>query len=341
VFIFKSVKPRPLTASPPTGLLGFIAGEFAPRVASLWPEPHLAFLTAPAARRHLVCLALSRAAPGAAIDACALLTRPMKQAVKAAIASPPEGLARALERLGERAWKADDYAALLRVLASQRTGKALQHRDEITAPDVRALGQLPDALLDHGLGRLPLSDTAAGLVADAFNALAARDGEAAARTLAPRWAGADTLKTLIEFIALDLEPEPPAPPFAGTDRLRPLATKAAILDAAGRFKNCMRGQMHWACSGSSAFYEWIEPPGVVLEITRDRLRGWVLDQARLVENKPVPQACQEAITETLRSMGVHVGRSLWRLNDALGDATGAPPSPVQSEEEVIQELFGA
>ena len=51
----------PASAAAPSPLLTYLAGEFAPAIAALWPAPHAVFLTAPAERRHLVCLALALA----------------------------------------------------------------------------------------------------------------------------------------------------------------------------------------------------------------------------------------------------------------------------------------
>ena len=45
-------------APAPTSVLKFVARDFAPRIATLWPAPHTDFLGAAAARRHLVCLAV-------------------------------------------------------------------------------------------------------------------------------------------------------------------------------------------------------------------------------------------------------------------------------------------
>ncbi|MEO8113492.1 MAG: hypothetical protein ABI655_03855, partial [Phenylobacterium sp.] len=90
----------------PTSLLKLVTGGFAPQVAALWPEPHAAFLTAPVARRHLVCLALALGrAPAVVGD---LLAGRLRRAIRAVLAPPP-GLERALGRLGEVAWSPEGY----------------------------------------------------------------------------------------------------------------------------------------------------------------------------------------------------------------------------------------
>ena len=337
MFLIRPAPGEPLRPAPASPLLTHLAGDFAPAIAALWPEPHAPFLMATAARRHLLCLALAEAGSGP-VAARAILEQPPKQAVRAALSDPPLGLCRALGRLGEQAWTEAEYAGLLRLLTLRGSAKLLRHSHAIDRGRVRALARLPDRLLDKGTALLLADETSASLLAEAFDGLLRRDGQAAAETMAARWNQTPNLAALADAVRLDLEPEPPAPPFAGTERLRPLADKAAILDAAARYRNCLRDQIHWATNGDSAFYEWLGDPSVVLEITRDRLHGWRLDQARLADNKPVPPEVREPLMDALRDMGVHVGRSLWDLSNALR-RLGQAPTPPQPVEEVVAALF--
>jgi hypothetical protein len=339
VFLFRPASAEPLRPAPASPLLTHLAGDFAPAIAALWPEPHAPFVMAAAPRRHLLCLALAQAEFGP-IAARAILERPLKQAVRQALGDPPLGLCRALGRLGEQAWSEAEYAGLLRVLTLRGSAKLLRHSQTIERGRVRTLARLPDALLEKGAALLLADEASAGLLAEAFEGLIRRDGAAAAEAMAARWSQAPTLAALADAVRLDLEPEPPPPPFAGTEQLRPLADKAAILDAAARYRNCLKDQICWASNGDSAFYEWLGEPSVVLEITRDRLHGWRLDQARLADNKPVPPEARGPLVQALRGMGVHVGRSVWDLSRALrriGEAP-APPRP-QPEEDVVAALF--
>lgn len=331
---------RRLSAGSPSPILSYLAGEFAARIAGLWPAPHAAFLTATAPRRHLICLALVHADDDAEIDVHTLLDRPLRRAVQAVMPDAPCGVARALERLGERAWSEEDYRRLLRLLAIPRSAKLLHHRDSIDADAVRAMTHLPDAMLEHGPGVPQIGEAAAILIAEASAAIARRDGADVAGAAAKRWASAETLAKLIEWVRFDLEPEVAPPPFPGTERLRPIRSKAALIDAAARYKNCLRNYLGCACSGTSAFYEWSEEPGLVLEIFRDRLHGWALSQARLAGNKPVPEPLREEVVRELRSMGVTVDRTLWHLDDALDDIIVAPSTPTRTRAAVIGDMFG-
>lgn len=337
MFLFRPAPAEPLRPAPPSPLLTHLAGEFAPAIAALWPEPHAPFLTAAAPRRHLLCLALAEAG-SEPLATRVILERPLKHAVPAALRHPPAGLCRALGRLGEQAWTATEYAGLVRLLALRGSAKLLRHSPAIDRARAAALARLPDALLDHGPALLLVDEASAALLAEAFEALVRRDGAAAAGVIAAGWSQAPNLAVLADAVRLDLEPEPPAPPFAGTERLRPLADKAAILDAAARYRNCLRDQICWASNGDSAFYEWIGEPSAVLEITRDRLYGWRLDQARLADNKPVPLEARGPLLEALREMGVHVGRSVWDLSNALRRLGQAPVAP-ERPDDVVAALF--
>jgi hypothetical protein len=318
--------------------LTHLAGGFAPAIAALWPEPHAPFLMATAPRRHLLCMALAEAG-AEPVAARAILEWPLRRAVRSALRKPPHGLCRALGRLGEQAWTEPEYAGLLRLLTLRGSAKLLGHSRAIDRARVRALARLPDVLLDKGTGLLLADEASAGLLAEAFRGLVRRDGAAAAEAMAAGWSRTPTLAALADAVRMDLEPEPPPPPFAGSERLRPLTDKAAILDAAARYRNCLKDQIHWASNGDSAFYEWLGEPSVVLEITRDRLHGWRLDQARLADNKSVPPEVREPLVETLRGMGVHVGRSVWDLSSALRRLGQTTPAPLEPDDDIVAALF--
>lgn len=305
----------------PSPLLQHLTGEFAPRVAGLWRAPHAVFLTATAERRHLVCIALAQA-EGRPLPAPAdgLLMKPFNAAARLAMPKPPAGLRRALNRMGETGWSAGDYAALLRLLALEPTAKTLRHAERIEVENVRALALMPEPLLRARVGAFGLNAHQARALAEAYALVCARGGDAAARDATTRWAMARDAKGLFEMVKDDVWAEPPAPPFPGTDRLRPLTTKAAIRDAALRYRNCLRNQVRNALTGDAAYYEWVGEPGAVICLWKDWLYGWKLDEAKLAGNEPIPEPMREVIAAEVRAMGAHVGRAAWRLEDALEEA---------------------
>jgi hypothetical protein len=308
----------------PSPLLSHIAGEFASQIAGLWPAPHAVFLTTEAPRRHLLCLCLAQAGVedfDAAIEA--IMHGGLKAAIAVAVAAPPAGLKRALEQMGETAWTRTDYLRLLDLLAHPTAAKVLRHATGIEPAQVCAMAALPRPLLDAGLGGLGLSLHQARLVGEVHAALEARDGAEAVAALERRWANAASARDMVGLIEDDLMPELPQPVFLGTSRLRPLATRAALRDAGARYRNCLRHQVKWAATGTSCYFEWLGQPRAIVEVTRDKLFGWRLDQARLEDNVSVPEPTRTAICAELHAMGVHVGRSEWDVMDALENSTQA------------------
>jgi hypothetical protein len=313
--LFHGAAPVPVGAEP-TALLKLVAGEFAPAVARLWPEPHTPFLTAPSARRHLVCLALAGGRDVAAVAEAVLRGR-LREAVRIVLGRSPPGLERALGRLGETAWTAEAYRTLVDLLADPKAAKLLRHAEAVDAGAVARLERLPKPMR-RALGLAgQITDDAATAVAEAAAAIACRSGAAVAAAAAARWAEVETEAGLFETVREDLYPEPPPPPFEGTARLRPLTTKAAMRDAARRYNNCLATRINHAVGGFAAYYEWTGNPGAVVEISRDAIFGWRLEEAKGPNNEALDKHSRASLVAELTAMGVHVGRSGWQLERAL------------------------
>jgi hypothetical protein len=155
-----------------------------------------------------------------------------------------------------------------------------------------------------------------------------------------RWAGVQTEAALFEAVREDLYPEPPAPPFAGTATLRPLATKAAMRDAARRYSNCLATRVNHAVGGFSAYYEWLWGPGAIVEISRDAIFGWRLEEAKGPNNDLLDKEARAALMAELAALGVHVGRSGWQLERALCPDVGREWRLPAVAEDLV-EVFGA
>ncbi len=319
-WIKKAVAGQPVAE--PSPLLVHLAGEFAPRVAALWRAPHAAFLTTGADRRHLVCLALARGGDQtlSSSQANSLLELSLAKAIALLSLEAPVGLKRALAHMGECAWIAADYRLLWRMLGQETLAKPLRHAKLVTPDLVRALATVPESLAKAGVGDFGLTGPQAQLLAETYRIIQQRQGPDAAKAAGQRWSTAGSAKRLFEMVNEDVLPEPPAPPFPGTPRLKPLRTKAAIRDAANRYGNCLRGLVSRAVSGDTAFYEWTGVPGAVVEIWCDPLFGWRLSEAKLARNNAVPAATRDAIIAELKTMGVHVGQSSWQVQNALNAA---------------------
>jgi hypothetical protein len=333
----QSLASSTLVASP---LLRLIAPLYADVLAALWPAPHAPFVTATAARRHLICLMLA-AEPlgGPPIDVTRLMDLPMRKAIRLALEDvAPEGLRRALEHLGEIAWAPDDYRALVHLLVDPAPAKTLRHAEVITPDLVRALAALPADLREIGGVALRVTPAQAALLAEAHAVLAKRLTPALLAQRIAAWGHVPTPKALFALVAEDFRRELPPPPHPGTERLRPLETVAAIRDAARRYRNCLAHYVDHAIDQQSAIYEWLPAPGAVVELTPDAFFGWRLDQARLENNKSVDEATRDAIVAELRGMGVHVGRSAWQIRRAL-ERAASPKFELETVDAAIADYF--
>ena len=334
--ILSLVKAAPV-ASP---LLSLIAPAYAPVISALWPAPHTAFVTAPTARRHLICLMLASDPTGGAVpvDVAQLLEAPLRKAVRLVVDPAPEGLTRALERLGEIAWAPEDYRALVALLADPKPAKTLRHADQIDPLQVRTLSALPRPLREAGGVAVRVSAAQAKLLAEAHALLSRRlPAEVLAERIAV-WTRAANAKALFNLVADDFRRELPKPPHPGTERLRPLETTAAIRDAARRYRNCLANYVDAAIDRRCAIYEWLPAPGAVIELTPDSYFGWRLDQARLENNKSVDDATRVAVVAELRGMDIHVGRSAWQIRHAL-DRAASPNFELEPVDATIADYF--
>lgn len=316
MFTWISKASAPAGVGAPTPLLGHLAGDFAARIAGLWPAPHAVFLTAGADRRHLICLALAGA--DLPVDlADGLLHWPLRRAIKVALPDAPDGLARALGVMGETAWSGEDYQRLVRLLREPEPAKRLRHAGAVTPALVSALALTPAPLLRAGIARLNLAASAMEPVREAWTIVAAREPPSRLAAIAARWGGAADPGKLRTAIEEDLIPPLPAWPLPASPMLRPLASAAAMREAGVRFRNCVGGQVDTAADGEACYLEWLGEPGAVVEVKRDLLRGWVFAQAKLAGNETVPEAQREPILAALRGIGVHIGRPSWALERAL------------------------
>lgn len=322
----------------PTPLLRKLAGEFADRIALVWGQPHGAFLTAPAARRHLACLALMDG-DQTADSLETVLSDPLRTALRALLPNAPAGLGRALERMGEEAWAEAEYRQLLAALSDPFTAKVMNHAVEVTPQTVRGAVVLPTAVVRAGGGRFALDGGQASVLNEAYEAIARRLDEREMAAVAERWGRAGNVTQLFEWAADDVIGEIPPTTLETPPGFRLLATKADLRDAALRFRNCLRDYVTNAVTGDSVFFEWLGEPGAVVQVSRDAVFGWRVTEARGEDNDQVPVETRGAIVAALEAVGVAVGPSHWTLTNALFQAGIGNASTVTREDRVA-EVFG-
>lgn len=333
MYVWTQVQGQSCTPSP---LLRQLAGDFADRIGQLWPRPHAEFLTASTGQRHLVCLGLTLEAPTESVRA--VLSHPLKRGLRGVLPEPPAGLVRALEHMGETAWSNGGYRQLLALLASPETAKVLHHAPVIDEDLVSSLAAFPAHLLQAGVVGLRLKPAQSQLLRDIWQAVVARDGPEAGQRLAAKLRAVRSARQAFTILREALSTEVPPPPFPGTERLRPLASKAAMLDAADRYENCVANYVIPAAEGWTAFYEWRGSPSAVIELRRDNLFGWRLEQVRLKGNEEMEEADRPALIAELEAMGVHVGRTLSMLQGATWQAARGNYRHL-SEQEAVATFF--
>jgi hypothetical protein len=338
MLIWTPPQVRSVAHGAPTPLLTHLAGEHATRIARLWAPPYLDFLAAPAERRQLLCLAVSLQAviitPALADQ---LLAWPLRRAVKAAVPQAPAGLARALTQLGEVAWPAEDYAGLLELLAEPKTARILRHASPISVDRVRALAGLSAPLRRAGLGGADLGGAQAQLLNEVYDALARRDGEAAADAAALRWAAGNSPADVFARARSSIRRAPGPDPLPPSPHLRYLGDLEAIAEVGGRYGNCL-GSLEYVGDRDFAIYEWLGEPGAVVELADDRLFGWRLREVKLANNEAVPTDQRAPFIEVLRALGVHVGRCAGGVSRSLAWAE-SKEFELDSRDQAIADVF--
>ena len=330
-----------LAAAPsPSPLLRHLAGEAAEALACVWPQPHTPYLAASAPRRHLLGVALAFGADLDAGTATAGLEFPVQRAIMLLIPGAPPGLRRALEQMDELGWPLETYRRLVRLLHQPAAATALRHAASLDPVTVDGLAKTPAPLLEAGLARFRLGPEFADTVRDCYDALVERDGAERAAALAFQWGKARTAASLFKRIEEDLLGKLFASPFPPTQRLRWIETKSEMRAAARRYRNCLANYLEEAAKGEAVFGEWLESPGAILQVSRDPVFGWRLEQARGPGNEMMAEPAREALTGELSQLGIRVGRSGRDLRIAARRAAGGETLPEHWLEDYV-DVFGA
>lgn len=329
--VHRAAPPSAAEAVPP--FLTFVAGARAARVAQVFPAPYTAYLTTPTPRRHLIHVALDE------IDA-RVLEDPARVArlahefqfatgdvvVAHWIGAVPPGFLKALGRIGEAPWAPEHYAALKAMIAVPGARLALGAERPITPDKVAMLAALPEPLrADAILRRLTAPDDAL-LLAEAYEAVVWRLGAQAVRVV-DRWRRADSEARLFEMASKSVQPDEfvlhlhPEHP----DLLR-LDTRRALEQAGVQFRNCLATYVMEAASGQSVIYSWAGPPPTAVQISRDPVFGWRLEQARGQGNLILDEEARARLRAVMREIGVWPGRTGVDLVSALASRSSGMPA---------------
>lgn len=329
--VHRAAPPTTAEAVPP--FLTYVAGARADRVAQVFSAPFMAYFAAPTARRHLIHVVLDAVEPHVLADPArrARLAHDLEFAAGDIVgaqwlAAAPPGFAKALGRIGEAPWTREQYAALMAMIADPGARMVLRAEREITPGKVAMLAALPDPMRAYAILRRLTTPDDAILLAEAYEAVVWRLGAQAAQVVA-RWARAETDTRLFEMAAQSVQPDEfvlhlhPEHP----DLLR-LATRRALEQAGLQFRNCLATYVMEAGAGQSVIYTWAGPPVAAVQIVRDAVFGWRLEQVRGQGNLVLEEEARVRLRALMREIGVWPGRAGEDLVGALSSrANGAPP----------------
>lgn len=292
----------------PASVLAAVAGAQTPWIKELWPDP-AALFRVDDARRQLwfavgaqLALRPERAeVPAAPAELAAWLESARAGEIlrRTGLGAPP-GWRRALGRLGPFAFKqAANYLALFDLLAEGGPGGSiLRHATEVTERLIAALAALEPNLRQPKLIEALITTNDARLWMWRLNRVRVSAPEAAAAIEAAVRDGAMPVYLLLETEGPAINAPLPPPPWPGTERLRPLATAAAMIDAGKRYNNCLLHQIDNVREERHFYYELDGEPGMIVELERDAPYGWKVDSARLRRNRqPSAEAMRRLAAE--------------------------------------------
>lgn len=317
---------------PVSPLLAFLAGEHANAIARLWPAPHGEFLALPAARRHAAAILASRPdiAP-AHIEWMAARARDSDLAAELFGSGVPGGLMKALGRMGEVLWPAEDYARFLALFADEAARVLIRHTPRLAPETLAVVAALPPLLRQASIVTHLGTDHAgvADLAAAWAMALRVR-GAAAAGDLAQRLGRAKGKAALFDMARQSIEPlefcQPPAPPALGQPFLA-VRTSDALSGTALEFRNCLRDFVAELALGRMAVFVWRGEGGPAAVALRHDPAGWRLAEARGRDNLDLGDEALMQVVVAVREAGVRTGESWGWLHRRLEDRADDTPAP--------------
>lgn len=320
-------------AVPVTPLLAFLAGGHAGAIARIWPAPHEDFLALPAARRHAAAILAGRADyTPAQVSWLAARARDAELAAELLGSEAPGGLMKALARMGEVLWAADEYARFLRLFGEEEARLLIRHMKALDAGTLARMDALPvplrqPAVLAHlGTDEMAIADLAA---AWAF-ALRIR-GEAAGPAIAQRFGRATSTAGLFEMARQEIQPQDfgaVRPPPELPAPFHPVRRYDTLSKTAHEFRNCLRDFVADLASGRMAVYVWRGEGGPAAVALRQDPGGWRLAEARARDNIELADVPLMEIVAAVKAAGIRTGESWGWLNRRLEDrALEGPPLP--------------
>lgn len=323
---------RPGAAATP--LLAFLAGEHAGAIARIWPAPHEGFLALPSARRHAAAILASRAAyPASQLEWMVSRARDGDLSAELFGTSPPGGLMKSLGRIGEVAWRAEDYARLLDLFGEAAACTLIRHMKALQPEALGTIAVLPPPLRQASIVIHLGADEAAARDLAAAWAMARRVRPSELPDAAQRL-GRAASKGALFGMAVDVV----RPAYLGSVRQVPVLAspfeavrRTDVLDRfALEMRNCLRDFVADLADGRMAVFVWRGEGGPAAVALRQDAAGWRLAEARGRDNIELPDAALREIAAGVEAAGVRTGESWGALVRRLGDRAFAAEAGAQA-----------
>ena len=279
-----------------------IAGEFFALVASVWPEERIKdYLLATAARRHVWHAWLAAQDETALANpqaACRHLTLGSAAKLLGEVHEQvPQGLIRALGRLGPLAQPRQAYSDLAMVLAEGGRGaKLLRHAKSIDANLLSVLVALPPVLrLISIVGHCGIDN--ARYLNWLFRTAGAADPELFAGFLSKLNGVSDDLYPM-ELVEEYLKPEHfPPPPFEVRPPLKWISSRTEMRAIERRFRNCLGTHAVEVFWGSLHLYLWESDEPAIIALDRIGSVGWRIGEHAGLQNRQLSPRTRVAIAD--------------------------------------------
>lgn len=319
-------------SAPVTPLLAFLAGGHAEALARIWPAPHAEFLALPAARRHATAILAGRTDVSAVhLQWMAMRARDGDIAEELFGACAPGGLMKAMSRMGEVLWAAEDYSRFLDLFVDEAARRLIRHTKALDPRSLALVASLPPALRQASIvGHLGTDESALADLVSAWHLALRVRGEVSAPAIAQRFGRAGTKASLFGMaheVVQPLEFGPVLPVPALPASFQPVRRYELLSKTALDFRNCLRDFVGEIASGRMAVYVWRGDGGPAAVALRQDPAGWRLAEARGRDNAELAAPALMEIVSAVKAAGIRTGESWGWLLRRLEDRSLDGPDP--------------
>ena len=233
-------------------------------------------------------------------------TQSRKKIIQKLYPSAPKAILSVLPKLQKTPLSQEYYRQLAWILADRTMCKYLHHAKHVRKLDIDMLGMLKNIPREFQVKGIvncieDLGDYKHLLqvikIAQMLNlAITRQEAETATRNM-------DSMYQIVEWLKKKIEMLPfPAVPWQGNEWIKPLRSKSEMQDVADRFQNCVMSYVARVIIGYSYFYVCERPPAVI-EVKRDVVFGWTVDEMEGACSQKIPDVQKREIRQVFVDAG--------------------------------------